>query len=308
MSASGLARATSDSRTSSKNLLQPSFMPIPPSPPASDPIAPPSSSPRSPQSQPRVLGSKTSKKRLPPRFLDHSQFLKAVLESEPSELTKSPPTCLKRRRSSIQDQLGTSSPPTSPTTRQSSRPAKRLKVSSSPIPNSSSLLALNHQDSPTNPFLVKPGEPKRRAGAKTDESHRKLVYVFRGKRIAYDTSQDLSCAGGSPFATTAPKLLFPSPPSPTPEPTRKLLKFEAADQRPGSHHDDLHASPQRDSARPQLTFQTPKRDHSTSNVAIAHHMLPTPQSNSKKANSARSTRIVPAGPINTTKTMARIMR
>ncbi|KAH9822596.1 hypothetical protein DFH28DRAFT_1092481 [Melampsora americana] len=124
-----------------------------------------------------------------------------------------------------------SSPLNSPTNRKA-HPHKRTKVNHPhPHQSSSSVIeepiesaSIEFRDSPKNPFLVKKGESGRQPGQFHDEKSRKLVYVFRGKRIQYDPGEDLHNTGDSPFTLSTPKLLFPtrSVKSPSPPPSLQL--------------------------------------------------------------------------------------
>lgn len=319
----------SRAKSSSLNILQPAQIPLPPSPPASDGLLPPSSppphppQPKRPQAAIRPTATNAPTSRSPPRRRDNPQSLKAVIESKLATRKPTSPRSRPTKRHLSPDQvpLESSSPPTSPTNRQSTRSIKRIKPScSSPTRSPSSRLRPPHpdtRDSPNNPFLVKPGEKKRLAGAKADDSHRQLVYVFRGKRIPYETTEDLSRTGGSPFGTSGPKLLFPSPPSPAPEPTRKLTFQDShLSLGPGGLLDpQMNTSPKRDSSHRVQLFQTPKREKSTggpsSSNRTASHMLPTPQSSKKVKNrpaQLRPTTTHLNGPIKSARTMAKVMR
>ncbi|OAV87334.1 hypothetical protein PTTG_29471 [Puccinia triticina 1-1 BBBD Race 1] len=316
MSSSRLSLRPSPSRPKSsgrKAALLPAQIPLPPSPPASDGIEDPFG-PQSPQraSSRRVSPrAKTSASRQPvpqpPRRRSTHLALEAVVESKQDiGRTRS------RKRCVLADQLDSSSPPTSPTNRKSARTTKRVKLSqASPAcrsPPSSPIRA--PRDTPNNPFLVKAGEKPRRAGARRDEEHRKLVYVFRGKRIPYDTTEDLNHAGGSPFGSSCPKLLFPSPPSPGPA---RKLKFTDEDEIFGGSGGGGQMSPSRANQRDrtQLGYQTPKRDNNKAkNRPDGSHMLPTPQSRPRRSvvPPASSSRQVLAHPVKTGKTMAKAMR
>ncbi|KAG0139838.1 hypothetical protein CROQUDRAFT_674937 [Cronartium quercuum f. sp. fusiforme G11] len=165
-----------------------------------------------------------------------------------------------------------SSPLNSPTTRKA-HPSKRAKLAdrdSSPLPSQQNQRAdrgsdpFNPRDSPNNPFLVKPGESKREAGTFHDEKSRKLVYVFRGKRIQYDPGEDLHNTGDSPFTLSGPKLLFPTASSSNLTPPPRL-QFNEEDQ-PGP--------------------STPKPSPSKSNQPVMPH---TPQSRSRSTARAGRT-------------------
>ncbi|PLW08162.1 hypothetical protein PCANC_13369 [Puccinia coronata f. sp. avenae] len=300
--------------------LLPAQIPLPPSPPASDalvlddPFAPPSSPPPQQQQHQHQVQRRVSPRTKasasrqpvpqPTRRRSTHRALEAAIESK--QLLSRART---KKRRVLEDQFQSSSPPTSPTNRKSSRTTKRLKTYSSPArrsPSSSPTRAA--KDSPNNPFLAHPGEKPRRAGAKRDDEYRKLVYVFRGKRIPYDTAEDLNEGGGSPFASSCPKLLFPSPPSPGAP--RKLQFREEEDTIVGGSRGACQLSPSRANQRDRshLAFQTPKRDKDKNQS----HMLPTPQSRPRRTTQQPNPHSNPnpltAGPAKSAKTMAKAMR
>ncbi|EFP88097.1 hypothetical protein PGT21_018404 [Puccinia graminis f. sp. tritici] len=304
--------------------LLPAQIPLPPSPPTSDALVLDdhlaSSSPARQQAPRRVSPrSKASAARQPVtqpprRRRDTHRALEAAIESK-QELAR---TRSKKRRV-LEDHSDLSSPPTSPTNRKSTRSTKRLKASAStpsPLSPPTSSPTRAPKDTPNNPFLVKDGEKPRRAGAKRVDEHRKLVYVFRGKRIPYDTTEDLDDAGGSPFGSSCPKLLFPSPPSPA---APRKLKFQDEEEiMGGSSSAGPMSSPSRASQRDrsQLGFQTPKRDKGKHHPD-GSHMLPTPQSRPRRAaphhpphqsKSNPSSRPALNRPVKSGKTMAKAMR
>ncbi|KNZ61427.1 hypothetical protein VP01_1400g7 [Puccinia sorghi] len=310
MSSTRLSSRSSPSRhnKSSSNTvaLLPAQIPLPPSPPASDALllddafGPPSSPPLQPRLRPRTKVSPSRQPATQPfRRRETHRALEQAIESK------------QKKRRALEDQFQSSSPPTSPTNRKSARTTKRLKATDlSPA-------RLSHSSSPTraakertNPFLVQAGEKPRRAGAKRDDEHRKLVYVFRGKRIPYDTTEDLDCAGGSPFASSCPKLLFPSPPSPAPPRKLKFVEEEEEGVAEGSSSAS-QMSPSRANQRDpsQLGFQTPKRDKGKLQSDAAH-MLPTPQSRPRRT-AQPTPRFDPAAlarPVKSGKMMAKAMR
>jgi hypothetical protein len=170
--------------------LLPAQIPLPPSPPASDalvlddPFAPPSSPPPQQQQHQHQVQRRVSPRTKasasrqpvpqPTRRRSTHRALEAAIESK--QLLSRART---KKRRVLEDQFQSSSPPTSPTNRKSSRTTKRLKTYSSPARRShSSSPTCAAKDSPNNPFLAHPGEKPRRAGAKRDDEYRKLVYVL----------------------------------------------------------------------------------------------------------------------------------
>ncbi|KAH9471616.1 hypothetical protein MJO29_002605 [Puccinia striiformis f. sp. tritici] len=312
MTSSRLSSRTLPSRTKStgnKPALLPAQIPLPPSPPSSDALvleSPPSQQASrrvSPRTKSSVSRQQSTRRR------DTHRALEAAIESKQA-LSRTRP----KKRRVLEAQLASSSPLTSPTNRKSARTTKRLKPSAlSPAPRSpSSSPTRPAKESPSNPFVVHPGEKPRRAGAKRDEEHRKLVYVFRGKRIPYDTTEDLDHSGGSPFGTSGPKLLFPSPPSPAP--IRKLKFVDEDEEISGGTSTGPMMSPSRANQRDrsQLGFQTPKRNKGK-NQSDGPQMLPTPQSRPRrttqpKPHSKLADRAALAGPVKSGKTMAKAMR
>jgi len=265
--------------------------------------------PSSPPPQPRLRVSprtKASASRQPAtqpiRRRETHRALEQAIESKQKTRSK--------KRRALEDQFQSSSPPTSPTNRKSARTTKRLKATtSSPARLSPSSSPTRVAKEPTNPFLVQAGEKPRRAGAKRDEEHRKLVYVFRGKRIPYDTTEDLDCAGGSPFESSCPKLLFPSPPSPAPPRKLKFVEEEEEEEGAGSSACQMSPSRANQRDRSQLGFQTPKRDKGK-HQSDAAHMLPTPQSRPRRPAhpKPRPDPAALARPVKSGKTMAKAMR
>ncbi|KAK4695670.1 hypothetical protein P7C70_g8509, partial [Phenoliferia sp. Uapishka_3] len=103
-------------------------------------------------------------------------------------------------------------------------------------------------DSPSNPFVVHPGDKPRVHTPGQAKKPDKLTYVFRGKRITYDIPFDALVASDpedSPYADPSPRLLFPAPPitPPSSNPSTSFL-------------DALRATMPQDS-KPTLDFGLP---------------------------------------------------
>lgn len=92
----------------------------------------------------------------------------------------------------------------------------------------------------------------------------------RGKRIQYDASEDLLDTGDSPFTLSAPKLLFPS--SPSPPPRLELIEPSGSNSRPAD------------------SFETPRPKR-------VQNVLPTPQTRSRPGRPATSSASQAGGPI-----------
>ncbi|KAA1108659.1 hypothetical protein PGT21_020300 [Puccinia graminis f. sp. tritici] len=293
-------------------------VPLPPSPPSSDALIldqglHQASPARPPQPSRRRVSPRRSKVMGPrdpvqpstsslPRNTSH-RALQAAIQSSPHHLSQT--RSKKRRVVQLQDPFASrSSSPSSPTISKSSRFPKRPKASAaSPITaaSSSSPNIRPLRDSPNNPFLVHPGEKPRRAGAKRDDEYRKVVYVFRGKRIQYDSGEDLNETGGSPFSGAVPRLLFPSPPSPDlcPEkPKQKACEEEEEGRRSGSPR----------GRRNQPAFETPKRDKAKTSAVLPESSLPTPQSRPRPRRSTLPPILSLTAPIKASKSMAIAMR
>ncbi|WAR52915.1 hypothetical protein PtB15_2B343 [Puccinia triticina] len=175
-------------QTGKTSALLPAQIPLPPSPPASDALliedhfGPPSPRTVRRRASPRRKASGSREPvRESARRRDTHRALEAAIESK-QQLSR---TRVKKRRV-LEDPFDSNSPPTSPTTSKSASTTKRPRASKScpalrPLVSSTSCPI---EDSPNNPFLVRPGEKPRRPGAKRDDEYRKLVYVFRGKRIS----------------------------------------------------------------------------------------------------------------------------
>ncbi|KAI8458814.1 hypothetical protein BY996DRAFT_8684613 [Phakopsora pachyrhizi] len=212
-------------------ILDPAFIPLPPSPPATDPLE---------ELDPIELPKRASSSRTKVKVSENGKLKRSMEQpsgsSWPSRIRNEArvKNAINPSRKRVRDRFEPSdSPPSSPTARKSLPPSnlspilsgKRLKPTgrSTPTPDSKRTLAYDLRDSARNPFIVRPGERPRRAGARKDDEHRKLVYVFRGKRIEYDCAEDLDGpCGDSPFSLSKPKLLFPSPPSPSPSPSKAI--------------------------------------------------------------------------------------
>ncbi|EGG00867.1 uncharacterized protein MELLADRAFT_117945 [Melampsora larici-populina 98AG31] len=242
------------SQTKKQITRHPTTVPLPPSPPATETLNLDDGLP-----EPIEMNSRTR------RSKDASNQPITKPYSQPrrnSKLTNKRTRQDELDSRSIEPASPISSPLNSPTNRKSFHPHKRTKIekpktsktSSTPVDEESIVeSSTGFRDSPRNPFLVKEGESVRQAGQFHDEKSRKLVYVFRGKRIQYDPGEDLHNTGDSPFTLSAPKLLFPTssvPPSPPPklefetDPSESLksmidpFQTPKKNKKPNDHHED----------------------------------------------------------------------
>lgn len=268
------------SQTKKPITRHPTTVPLPPSPPATETLNLEDGSHESIQTS-RSRRSKDASKKLN-SSLNRSRPQPTLLKL-PIKRSRQDESGGGLDQSSVEPASPISSPLSSPTTRKA-HPHKRTKVDNHKISSSinqpleveesSVPLSPNFRDSPNNPFLVKEGESDRRAGRFHDEKSRKLVYVFRGKRIQYDPGEDLHNTGDSPFTLSAPKLLFPTHPvtSPSAPPRLEFESHQSTEEQPSSGIDP---------------FQTPKRNSKkTLKVGMdpVGGMLPTPQTRTRRTH------------------------